>query len=324
MSSTILVASDGHPGALGALRTAYLLARRDGSRVQVLAVLEPAELHAAATSDAVPTLPPDFAAASKDALRARVRAQLAELGPDAGDWPLILEQGSTARTIARTAATTHAQVILVGLREPAALTRWLARETLLRLIHLAHVPVLAVPPSTDRLPRSAVVVVDFSDFSHRAARAAVRMLEPGRRIHLAHVTWTPPWPAETLTGWSEWDRSYRAGVEQRLQQVASEIGAPAGAVTTHLLAGDVGPELLRLAVEVDADLISAGSHGAGFCGRLGLGSASSGLAHGAHAALLIAPPANDAEELLEMSDRELLRNLGEAGDRALTGAAPGR
>ena len=41
MTSTILVASDGTPGALGALRMAASLQERDGARVEVMGVVEP-------------------------------------------------------------------------------------------------------------------------------------------------------------------------------------------------------------------------------------------------------------------------------------------
>ena len=327
MRSNILVATDGRPGALGALRVARLLAERDGSAVEVLAVFESAELHAVDFPHAVASLPPQYLPGAIDALRARVRAQLATVGPGAADWPVTIARGAVARSIARAAVKGDAGFVLLGLRQPGGVERWLAREILLRVVHLAHVPILAVPETMAVLPSRAVVAVDFSDLCRHAADGVLRLLGAGGVLHLAHVTWTAPWETPGLAGseWTDWEETYRRGVERRLEELAAELQPPEGVtVRTHLLSGPAGPEILRLAEEVEADLVAAGSHGAGFFGRIVMGSVSSSLVHGARCALLVAPPATAPTELgvEDLSERELMANLGTAGELALSDPSP--
>jgi nucleotide-binding universal stress UspA family protein len=124
---------------------------------------------------------------------------------------------------------------------------------------------------------------------------------------------------------TEWEKTYRAGVERRLEEFATQLERPDGiTVKTHLCSGDPGPELLRLAEEVDADLIAAGSHGAGFIGRIVLGSVSGKLVHGARCSLLISPPRTVPSDLrLEaLSERDVLANLGTAGELSLSSSSP--
>ncbi|HET8657330.1 MAG TPA: universal stress protein [Longimicrobiaceae bacterium] len=318
MSSGILVATDGRPGALGALRVARLLAQRRGSGVAVIAACEPTGLYPPGSPYAVPVPPPYDAAAALEALRSRVHAQLAELGSGAADWPISVEKGSAAATIARAAVRQGAGLIVLGLRQPNAVERWLARETLLRLVHLADAPVLAVPERAAGLPRRAVLAVDFSEFSQRAARRVIDTLAPGARLYVAHATWTPVREDGSAdhAGWTEWERSYRAGVERRLEEFTAKLGLPDDvSAEVQVLAGDPGTAILRLADQVDADLIAAGSHGAGYFGRIVLGSVSGKLVHGSRCALLIAPPRSIPEELaLDLTEDELLANLGMAGE----------
>lgn len=323
MPSQILVATDGKPGALGALRMARLFAEREATRVEVVAVFESIDLYAGGSPHAVASLPPHYIPAAIEALRSRVRTQLVEVGPTAADWPLSVELGPVAATIARTAAKQSVDLILLGLRQATSLERWLARETLLRLVHLSHVPVLAVPEHVKELPRQVVLAVDFSELSLRAADEVIEVLAPGAQLNLAHVTWLPVWREGNVdeSQLTEWEKPYHAGVQRRLEEFSSRFGdAVETTVKTHILAGDPGPELLRLAEEIDADLIAAGSHGAGFLGRIVLGSVSGKLVHGARCSLLIAPPRMVPAELgvEELGERELLANLGTAGELALS------
>lgn len=326
MSARILVATDGKAGALGALRAAAHLAERDGASVHLLAVCEPVDVYPSGSAGVIPGLVSELTARSVAALRDRVGAQVAGLGDGAAEWTVQVEVGSIAPSVARVAAQLGAELIVVGLREPGSVERWLSRETLLRLIHLSHVPVLAVGEYAKDLPGRIVLAVDFSDFSLRAAREVMARAAAGARIHLAHVSWAPA----KEHGWAEameWERTYRAGVERRLEELATELRSSGDiTVRTHVLTGEAGRELLRLAEQVDADLIAAGSHGAGFLGRIVMGSVSSTLVHGARCSLLIAPPRAVAAELkagrrptrLELTEEELLANLGRAGDLALS------
>jgi nucleotide-binding universal stress UspA family protein len=310
MTARILVATDGRAGALGALRVARRLAEAGGPQVEVIAVYEPMDLYAGGSPSEVAALPTHYVPAAVEAVRKRVQTQLQGLGPQTAGWPLTVEAGRVGPTIARTAAARGATLVLVGLRQPGGVERWLARETLLRLVHLSPAPVLAVPEETVEAPREAVVAMDFSEFSLRAAREAAHLLAPGGLLHLAHVTW----PTTGLEGWSEsveWVRTYRGGVQQRMQDLAAELRVPGRVeVAVHLLEGDPAREVLKLGGEVGADLIATGSHGAGFLGRLILGSVSNTLVHKARCAVLVAPPRNVAVELRVERRTEALPEVG--------------
>ena len=310
MSRTILVATDGTEGSGGALRIARLLAR-DGSRVVLLAVHLPTYPYATGYADAIAPIPPELTLAGIEALRANAHALAASSG--LAENELLVEVGAVAPTIARVAAQREAELIVLGLHEGGGLGRWRARETLLRLIHLAHVPVLAVPPEATDLPRTVVVGVDFSPFSVRAAHAAIRQVGPDVEVHLVHVvsefTWAAGGPVL-----NEWAATYRAGVERRLGELAADL-ARSGEVTVreHIRIGEPADEMLKLAGEVGAGLIGIGSHGTGFIGRILLGSISGRLIHQARCALLVSPPQSIPQPLeLEMTDRELVETLGQA------------
>jgi nucleotide-binding universal stress UspA family protein len=291
MSECILVATDGRPGALGALRNARALAEREGVGVEVVVVCEPAHPYPIGPGESPLPVPPELLPAATEPLQRAVAAQLEEVGGGAAAWPVWMVEGGVADMIARTARERNARFVLLGLREARGLERWLSRETLLRVIHLAHVPVLAVPASGADLPRVALVAVDFSEFSLRAARATLHVLAAGARLHLAHGTWAP----DAGAGWAtmDWAKTYRTAVEDRLEELASELRREGRVeVTVHYLGeGRTAEEVLGLAERVGADLVAAGSHGSGFVGRLLLGRVSSALAHRAHCAVLFAPPA---------------------------------
>jgi nucleotide-binding universal stress UspA family protein len=320
MKPRILVTTDGKPGASGALRMARHLRESTQARVEVLAVCEPLDFYGIGFPDSgMATIPPQHTPATLGLAEQRVRSQLADIGDGAAEWPLSLEVGPVAATIARYAAEHGSRLILLGLHEQGTVGRWMSRETLLRVIHLAHVPVLAVPERVSTLPRTVVIAVDFSDFSLRAAHQAIAGPARGAHLHLIHVS-PPPRALETWMVSLEWLGVYRAEAERRLKGLAAELERSAAVtVDTHLRGGDAGPEVLRLAEQVGADLIVAGSHGSGFLGRLVMGSVSGALVHGAHCSLLITPPQTIASELqLDLSKREPLVGVGTAGGVAAT------
>jgi nucleotide-binding universal stress UspA family protein len=282
MTPIILVAADGTPAGAGALRMAKRLAEREDARVEVLAVHDPGALRVVRCDDPAATMRAPVAELAVRALRERIRAQLQEIGGGAEDWPLTVQVGGVARVIAGSAVDCGANRVLVGLSQGDATERWLSRETLLDLIRRLNVPVLAVPPGYGELPRCVVVAVDFSRFSLEIAREALEDVEPGAQLHLVTVTA----PVQGLG-----IRPDRLAVERRLTELASELELPGiAAVEAHHRTGDPGEEILRLAEEVGAELIAAGSHGAPYPGRVVTGDVYGKLVHAAECPLLIGPP----------------------------------
>jgi uncharacterized protein len=312
----ILLATHGDASAVGAVRLAERLARRGDVRVSVLSVFEPVLVYPPGPLVEASGYPPALVEPALHALEERVQAQLDEVGGLAAGWKLAMESGSVAPAIARYAAAVEADLVVVGLRTPGRVERWISREAVVRLLHLCGVPVLAVPPEVSELPTRAVAALDFSEHSLRAAREAAWVLAPDGELHLTHATWSPP--AES--GWTEslqWVETYRAGVQQRLKALAVELAQETGLrLHRHLLLGEPAHEVLRLARRVRADLVVAGSHGAGFFGRFLLGGTSSKLVHASAVTLLMSPPPS-GQPRAELARDEVLAQLGAGGDLAL-------
>jgi nucleotide-binding universal stress UspA family protein len=322
MNSCILVATDGGIGAIGALRMARTLQERHDFRVEVLTVYEPHQLYVTGYSEIPGSMPAQFAAARTEALRAKVQAQLAALGGEMAGWPLTLRVGRLAPTIARVGAEKKASLILLGLSRRGPLDRWLGREFVVRIAHLASAPVFAVASDLVDLPRQVVLAVDFSEFSLQAVRSALPCIVPDALLHLVHVAWEPAGDREAgIAGTPIALADYVKKVEERLEELGSELERYGVSTRAHVLVGDPTREILHLAEEIGADLIVSGSHGAGFFGRLVMGSVSSRLVHGAGCSLLIAPPAEIPAELLKLTEREVLAELGSGGDLALVNAS---
>ena len=289
MDRPILVAADGSAGALGALRVAAALARRGTKPARVLAVQEPVPFY----DDLAPGLAAEVEAAlggvALERLREAVRGQLDGLGGAAAEWDARVEVGSPAAAIADTARELGAGLIVLGLGRHSVVERWFGGETALRVMQLAHVPVLAVHPEATDLPRRALVAEDFGELGRDAGLLARDLLAPGGELHLAHALHVPPAPgAEFLA--AEWIEGYLESVSAQLEEERRELAATGVEATSHVLQGNPASELLRLAGRLEADLIAAGRHGRGFLGRLVMGSVSTRLVRRARCSVLVVPP----------------------------------
>jgi len=297
MLDRILIATDGHAPSLGALRAGAALARDLGTRTDVVSVLEPAPPFASGGAGLGGDAWGRITAAAADTLRARVREQLELLSGDVAERAPRIVVGPPAPSIVRLAEEISAQLIVVGLGRHGIADRWFGTEVALRVMRLAHVPVLAVPHDGGSRPSRCVVAMDFTDYSRDAARVAAAMLSPGGELHLAHVLWDAQ-PALHRSGRSDWLREYRAIVTERLSAEVEDFAASGEfSVRSHMLLGDPFREVLRLAGELSADLLAAGSHGAGFVGRVLMGSVSTRLVRGATCSVLVAPPRSVPGEL---------------------------
>lgn len=301
MNTRILVATDGEEGAVGALRLARALSGRERRTVELLGVVAPFALQdfgsAYSTSAAAQTLEQQ----QVRVLRVGIVRQLIALGEEPFHWPIRLEVGAPAPTIARVAADAGAAMILLGIGRHAALDRWLGTETALSVVRLAHVPVLAVQPRATELPHTVLVAVDFSAFSRPAAYAALEIVAAGAEVHLAHVAWPTPHSAEARN-LSDWMQRYRERAQIQLEELGRELESRGPVrVHTRVLTGGPARRLLEVAEEIGAELIAAGSHGLGFFGRLVLGSVSACLLRGARCSVLIAPPQAIPSELRDAS-----------------------
>jgi nucleotide-binding universal stress UspA family protein len=206
---------------------------------------------------------------------------------------LRVQFGGTARSIVDLAHERQAELIVIGLGKHGKLARLFGAETAARVCRLTDIPVLAVEASVNKLPRVAVVGMDFGDSSVRAAREALALLQPPGRLHLLHVSWT-------VSGHSlhdpAWDRTYAAGVQQGFDRLRKELSPPEGIVITSELRDDgVISSILEVAKDLGADLLAVGSHSLKVIDRMLIGSTTSQLLRAANCSVLVAPPMTAAD-----------------------------
>ena len=175
----IVVAVTGEADGAAPVRVAAALEQRFGSAVSAVQVLD--------VSDLPNPLPAAFTFAreligdvpyAEDA-RAR-RRQFGEWLGRPNEWPVHIAVGSAAYQILGHAERQQAALIVMGLRHHGVVDRVLRDETTLTVARRAHCAVMAVVPGLQRLPRRAIVGIDFGPASIRAARAALDVLvRPG-------------------------------------------------------------------------------------------------------------------------------------------------
>lgn len=283
-SGPILVATDSTAAGETAFKSAALIAAKARSNVHVMVVVEP-----------LPVLIPERSAmmqplvASPDllnAVRDRVVAQLQKLVPPGLEWHVDVEYGRPSAEIAEKARVRKAQLIVMGLVHHRVVDRILDGDTALEVVRQSHAPVLLAASDWSGLPKRAVFAVDFSPESMQAARTALGLLGDGATIVLAHVR-----PIVTVfDGMGMWEEEYETVATRELVKFAEGLNAPVGVdVQQMMLSGNPPAALLALAERRDADLVVAGTRGAGLMQRLLLGSVATRLMRHSTRSLLIVP-----------------------------------
>lgn len=150
-------------------------------------------------------------------------------------------------------------------------------------------------------PRLILVPLDFSACSNAGLAAAKVLAERfGSRLELAHVDPGPP-PAlnqgvmgtEVAVALADYER----GLKTSLMAARADVKR----VGTHMLAGDPGRAVPRLAADAAADLVVMGTHGRRGLGRLALGSVAEAAVHTCRVPVLVtrtAPPARWPRRIL--------------------------
>jgi nucleotide-binding universal stress UspA family protein len=212
--------------------------------------------------------------------------------PGIHEWPYQLAVGPRVETIVDRARATGASFILLGLGAHGLGARLSLRETALRVIRAAGLPVLALPSDAWGVPHSALVAVDFTASSEHAARAALDLLGDEGTLYVAHVTTRMAIPqGDSRT----WDEITKGAVIPKLEEVVRRLApSPGIRVEYVLLHGDPAHELVAFAEQMRIDMIAAGTHGRSALGRLVLGSVSTKLVRTARCWVLVAPPHRDA------------------------------
>jgi nucleotide-binding universal stress UspA family protein len=289
----VVAVTDGSPDTDAVILAARLLAAPHGAPVRVVSGVTLAPIP---SSDLV--IPMDPAPWNESRRAARweaVQEQLDRTGGEGEGWAREVVFGTLGCAAADAATALGARVVVCPLGHHRLVDRLFGDETALHVARHADVPVLAVPAGLRRLPRSAVVAIDFSPFSTRAALAALDVLDEGATIHLAHVVEPMEHAALEVQGW---EAVYGRAVDAQFERLRATLRAlrPDVAVEVARLGGLPARALLEYGAEIGAELIAAGSHGHGFFARMALGSVSTQLLRGAACSVLVVPPPSGMTE----------------------------
>ncbi len=283
-SGPVLVATDGTTAGEAAFRAAAVIAAKVRSSVQVMVVVE--QLPGLVPEPSVIMQPLVASPELLDAVRDRVVAQLSKLAPQGLDWHVEVEYGRPSAEIADKARDRKVQLIVIGLVHHGAVDRILDGDTALEVVRQSHAPVLLAASDWSGPPKRAVFAVDFSSQSMQAARAGLRLLADGATVVLAHSR-----PMVTVyDGMGMWEEEYETAAMKELGKFADALNVPAGMhVQQMMLSGSPSAALLALADRMEADLVVAGTRGAGLMQRLFLGSVATRLMRHSTRSLLIVP-----------------------------------
>jgi nucleotide-binding universal stress UspA family protein len=306
LGGAIAVATDGTHDSDGAVRVGAALARRHGAAAAFLSVIEPMPFaeHEGST-------PRDAERLTRLAIEGRegeLAAQRSRTISSDRPVPYAIHVGDRVDEIVNHARHHGASLIVLGLGSHGVLARLLHRETALRVIRTAAMPVLAVPGDAAEAPRSAVVGIDFTPASEDAARAALQVLGGHGTLYFAHATPRIVVPHGDSRPWGE------PGVAQvlgRLEAIARRLEIP-GALQVEFVSlhGEPADELVAFARQQDVDMVATGAHGRSAVGRLVLGSVSTKVVRSAHCAVLVAPARPVAAEEPSVSYEPLAQPIG--------------
>jgi nucleotide-binding universal stress UspA family protein len=282
----VLLATKPLSGSDAPLAVARWLATREERQLHVVSVLEPNDGLAGAAG--LPPLPPQYYDEERAAVAASITRELVLHQNGTDDLRVEVLDGPSVPAIIEAARASHARVIVVGTGRHDRLGRFVYGERALQILSESDRPVLIVPRDAHAgAVTSAVVAVDFSPASLRAARAAIPMLSEGGRLILVHVKTAVSLHAETA-GW--WNDAYERRCADLFAQFQRQLPKLRGiTIETKFLRGEAVRSILDFADSCEAGLIACGRLGHSFIGRVLAGSVSSALVRSAKCPVLVAP-----------------------------------
>jgi len=283
----LLLATEASPAASAATRVVAALAARWSTTPHVCTVVPspPTAIDPIGVSVM-------YAPHIEEEMRSAVTDQLASCCTESSGWSRETAAGAPASEIVRIADARGSDLIVLGLRPHAFFDRLFRDETALSVMRHASVPVLAVTPLLNRLPRRIAVAIDFSRASIAAARAALTLLDDGGSLMLVYVE--PPGEPRSPAA-EGFTTIYTQGVAAAFTRLRSELASRTNArIETVVLRGGVAAELQSFAQRAEVDLLAVGSQRHSIARRAVVGSVTSALAREATTSLFVIPPGRRA------------------------------
>jgi len=227
---------------------------------------------------------------SQDALDEQARS-LESVGVE---YFTVIREGTVHEVIRDYAREHDVDLVVVGTHGRSGVSKLMYGSVTERVIKTVHTPIIVIPPDGGKMPSSIVVAYDFSAPSKRAAEVAraIRDVFPGP-LHVVHSyldVWGEYTDRGAVVGEAAEKRrqALHLGLEEMLQTESKELLSSDGAdIETHLVTGDPAEGLLRIAEDVGATLLCAGTTGKSGIERLLIGSVARRLLHDSKVPLLL-------------------------------------
>ena len=282
----VVLATKPYNGLDAPLAVARWLAGREERELHVVTVLE--QPNGIADAAGMPPLPVRYHEEERTSLAKELRRALT-LDGTGRDLPNVdVLDGPAAQSIVDIARERDARVIVIGTGKHDAIGRFLYGERALDIVSHADRPVLVVPRHAIARPVSlAIVAVDFSAASLRAASAALPMLSSGSRLVLIHVR-APISDKGDATERREF--AYERECELKFKEFLRQLPSlPGVLIETRYLHGDPADTIVAIANAQAAGLIACGRAGHSFMQRLLVGSVSTAIVRHATCPVLVVP-----------------------------------
>ena len=195
-------------------------------------------------------------------------------------YKTTIHHGDPANVVLRQARARMPDLIVLGKHTRTGFDRLRLGSVAEKVTLQATQPVLIVPEpeSADAVKAESalpfdniLVAVDFSDGSSAAVDRALSMANPNSRITLLHVV--PGIPLAHVSRYSyhlheaEYQRLLARDARRRLQDTAAKAAKSSGRVHTRVATGNPSTEIVRVAAEIEADVIVLGVTSRGAIGR---------------------------------------------------------
>ncbi|MEO5814181.1 MAG: universal stress protein [Gemmatimonadaceae bacterium] len=285
-TGVVLVAMKPDGDGDAALAMGQWLAEHERSELRIVSVMETTPIISASAAGA-PALPPFVDDDEREHVIRRLREIIGDNGHNSRASRIDLRQGSPAATITRFAREHGAGLIVIGTGSHGRIGHLIYGERVAEIVGNSETPVLIVPPDAASPIERAMVAVDFSLASERAAASAHRMLGRGGRLTLVHVKRAP---GADAGGAGKWDESFGPRTSAALARFARTLGKTPGVrVDVDVLHGEPTEVLTTYALEHGMQLLACGVRHHGVLEQVLSRSVTTGLIRGAHCAVLVAP-----------------------------------
>jgi len=206
----------------------------------------------------------------------------------------VIREGTVHEVIRDYAEEHDVDLVVVGTHGRSGISKLMYGSVTERVLKTVHTPIIVVPPKGGRVPSSIVIAYDFSEPAKHAAEVAraIHGVCHGS-LHLVHSyldVWGEYTDRGAVVGEAAEKRreALHLGLEGMLKDDAKELfSIDSQAIQTHLVTGDPEEGILKVADEVGATLICAGTTGKSGIERLLIGSVARRLLHDSEIPLLL-------------------------------------